>query len=183
MVQPVFNTFIAGIIDTVVEFYSKALSNEKIKPSILAKNNGSLKLRWMNNSKVRAEFKKSCLNWDKVTFTSIIVVNLYFFYELDTWLRNLNFGFTVKDYFFGAVTLNENADQDKLSYSGWGSWFVSHSFLSLLKFDLGKKAIIFGVENSSSMHIDNTEIYLSSWWRPNRMIRWYYDNRRSKIFH
>ena len=40
MVQPVFNTFIAGIIDTVVELDSKALSNEKIKPSILAKNNG-----------------------------------------------------------------------------------------------------------------------------------------------
>ena len=40
-----------GIIDTVIEWEFIGLSNEKIN---------ILLLRWMNNSRIRVEFKGSC---------------------------------------------------------------------------------------------------------------------------
>ena len=37
------------------------MSNEKIKPPITANQSLSPKLMWVNNSRIRAEFKESCL--------------------------------------------------------------------------------------------------------------------------
>ena len=39
---------------------------------------------------------------------------------LDTWSRNLNASFTLKDDFLGVAKLIKNADADKYSYSGYG---------------------------------------------------------------
>ena len=44
---------------------------------------------------------------------------------LDTWSRNLNASFTLKDDFFGVAKLIKNADADKYSYSGYAFWFDS----------------------------------------------------------
>ena len=46
------------------------------------------------------------------------MVNLFFVYELDTWSRDLNNDFTLKEYLCGSVRLTMNADQDKYKYSG-----------------------------------------------------------------
>ena len=43
--------------------------------------------------------------------------------------------------------------------------------------------ITFGVDNSSSVHIDNKKIYSSSWWRTKTRIRWGFGNSRGKIFY
>ena len=56
---------------------------------------------------------------------------------------------------FGAVKLTKNADPDKNSYSGYGIGFDSCSVFSILNFDWGKNVLIFGEDNSSSVHIDN----------------------------
>ena len=74
----------AGITNTIVEWESKGLSNEEIKLSFTANNYHSPKLRWINNWKIRAEFKESFLKQDKITFTPRNVVNLFIVYELDT---------------------------------------------------------------------------------------------------
>ena len=63
-------TMLAGLIDTTVEWKSKGLLNEKIRPPTTENNSLSPKLRWMNNSKIRVEFKGSSLKQDKVNFYS-----------------------------------------------------------------------------------------------------------------
>ena len=101
IVQPIYNTFTtpAGLKDTIVEWKSKGLSNEKIKTPITANNSFSPKLVWTNNWKARVRFKRSCLKQNKLIFTGRYVVNLFIFYELDAWSQGLNTVFTIKDCF------------------------------------------------------------------------------------
>ena len=53
-------------------------------------------------------------------------------YQLDTWSRNLNTGFILKNCFFGSVKLTENDVPAKYIYiyiyiySGFGTGFDSH---------------------------------------------------------
>ena len=68
------------------------------KNSITADNRFSSKLRLMDNSKIRVELKWSRLKQHKVT-----LVNLFIVYELDTWPKDLNSGFTLKYFLFGTV--------------------------------------------------------------------------------
>ena len=130
------------------------MSNEKINPLNTTNNSLSPKLRWLNNSKRKKEFKVSCLKQDKLSFTLRNVVNLFIVYVLDTWSQDLNTDFILKDCLFGAFELTKNADPDKYSYSRHGIWFHSFSPISLPNFHGAKNAIIFGVGNSSSVYID-----------------------------
>ena len=56
---------------------------------------------------------------------------------------------------FGAVKLAINADPDKYKYSGYSIGFDSRSEFSLPDGSMGKNAIIFRINMSSSVHIDN----------------------------
>ena len=87
--QQLYKTFKmpVGITNKIIDWESKGLSNEKIKPPITANYSLPLKLIWMNNSKIRVEFKGSCLEQDKVTFTPRNVVNLFTAYQLDMVTR------------------------------------------------------------------------------------------------
>ena len=49
------------VMQSVVDQESKGLPNEKVKPSRTANSNLSPKLRWMNYSILRVEFKGNCL--------------------------------------------------------------------------------------------------------------------------
>ena len=71
-------------------------------------------------------------------------------YELD-----LDTEFTLKDWLFGDVKITKNADRDKYSYSGHGIGFDSRSYFSIRNFDWGKNVVIFEIDMSSSVHIDN----------------------------
>ena len=62
---------------------------------------------------------------------------------------------TVKDSLFGAVTLTKNADIDKYQYSRYGSRFDRRGSLSFPGGGFGSNVIIFGVDMSSSIHVDN----------------------------
>ena len=111
----------------------------------------------MNNSK-KIEFLGSCLKQeDKAAYTPKNVVNLFSAYELDTWSSNLNTDFTLKECLFGAVKLNKNADTNKHKYTNYGIGFDSCSYFSLPGRSMGKNVIIFGVDMSSTLHIDNKE--------------------------
>ena len=61
----------------------------------------------MNNSKTRLKFKGSCLKQE----------------DLNTWSRDLNFEFTLKDCFFGSVKLAKDADTGKYKCSSYGMGF------------------------------------------------------------
>ena len=110
----------------------------------------------MNNTKIRFKFKGSCLKQeDKAPFTPNNVVNLFIFYELDIWSRDLNTDFTLKDCLFGAVKLTKNAGPDKYKCSSYSIGFDSRLEFLLSHGSMGKNVIIFGVDMSSSVHIDN----------------------------
>ena len=108
----------------------------------------------MNNSRIRTEFKGSCLKQDKVTINWRNVVNLCSVYELDTWSRSLDTDFAQKDCLFGAVMFTKNADPDKYCYSGYGIGFHSCSLFSLSNIDWGND-VIFVVDHRSSVQIDH----------------------------
>ena len=62
---------------------------------------------------------------------------------------------TLKNCLFGAVTLTKNADIDKYGYSGYGIGFDRRSSFSFPSGGFGQNVIIFGVDMSSSAHINN----------------------------
>ena len=130
------------------------MSNEKFTPPYTVDKSLSPKLIW-SNSRIRLEFKGSCLKQeDKAPFTPNNVVNL-FVYEVDTWPQDLNTDFTFKGCLFGPARITKNADPDKYKHSGYGIGFDSRSEFSSPDGSMGKNVIIFGVDLTSSMHMGN----------------------------
>ena len=82
------------------------------------------------------------------------VVNIYIVYELVAAGSNIN-GPTLKNCLFGAVTLTKNTDIDKYGYSGYGIGFDRKSSFSFPGGGFGQNVLIFGVDMSSSAHINN----------------------------
>ena len=60
---------------------------------------------------------------------------------------------------FGGVKLVKNADIDKYKYSGYGSGFDRCGTFSVVN-EFGKNVIIFGVDMSSSVHVDDKKKYI-----------------------
>ena len=56
--------------------------------------------------------------------------------------------------FIGAVIVTKNADIDKYEYSGYGTGFDRKSSFSFPGGGMGQNVIIFGVDTSSSVHVD-----------------------------
>ena len=131
------------------------MSNEKFIPHYTANKSLCPKLLW-NKSRLRLRFEGSCLKQEDTTpFTPNNVVNLFIVYELGRWSRDLNTDFTLKDCLIGAVKLTKTADAGKYKYSGCGIGFDLRSEFSLPDGSMGKNVIVFGVDMSPSVHIDN----------------------------
>ena len=81
-------------------------------------------------------------------------MNIYIVYELGA-SRSHNNDPTLKNYLFGGVTLTKNTDIDKDKYSGYGIGFDRRSSFSFTSGGFGQNVIMFGVDMSSSAHIDN----------------------------
>ena len=64
---------------------------------------------------------------------------------------------TLKDCLFGAVTLTKTAYIDKYGYSGYRIGFDRRSSFSFPGGGFGQTLLIFGVDMSSSAHIDNNK--------------------------
>ena len=82
------------------------------------------------------------------------MVILFIVDELDTWSQDLNTDFTLKDCLFGSVKITKYGDTDNNSYQRYGTGFDSRSIYSITNFDWDKN-VIFRVDISSSVHIDN----------------------------
>ena len=106
------------------------------------------------DTKIKVEFKGSCLKQDKITYDHGKVVNIYIVYEIS---RNSNISNypTLENCIFGAVSLAKNADIDKYKYSGYGIGFDRKGSFSFPGTGLGRNVIIFGVDMSSSTKFDN----------------------------
>ena len=66
-----------------------------------------------------------------------------------------NTGPTFKNCFFGAVTLTKNTDKEKYGYSSYRIRLDRTSSFSFPGGGFGQDVLIFGVNMSSSAHIDN----------------------------
>ena len=86
----------------------------------------SLKPVWINNSRIKLEFKVSFLKQGKAPFTPNNGVNVYIIYDLNTWSQDLNDEFTLKNCLFGAAKVTKNANPNIFSFRIW-NW-ISFSF-------------------------------------------------------
>ena len=110
------------------------------------------------DNKTRVKFNGSCLKQDTVTFNYGKIVNIYIVYEISKSC-NIRMDATLENSLFGAVTLTKNVDKYKFSRYGIGfdrkgTFSVGNGF--------GRNCIIFGVDRSSSVHVDNNKNYFNS---------------------
>ena len=116
---------IVGVIDSVLSWQSKEISNESIKPPTTSNNSVNPRLS-NNDTKSKVQFTGSCLKQPKLTFTHKKVVNIYIFYKLGASSSHSSDP-TIKNCLFGAVALTKNADIEKSKYSGYGIGFDRRS--------------------------------------------------------
>ena len=101
-------------------------------------------------SKISVQFNGSCLKHDKITYNHGKIVNIYIAFKIS---KNYDISSypILKNCLFGAVSLTKNVDNE---YSGYGIGFDRKGTFSFGN-GFGKNIIIFGVDMSSSQHIDN----------------------------
>ena len=90
----------------------------------------------------------------KISYTHRKVVSIYIVYELGASSSHINDP-TLKNCLFSAVNLTKKADIDKYGYSGHGIGFDRRGSFSFPCGGYGQNVIIFGVDMSSSINIDN----------------------------
>ena len=105
-------------------------------------------------SKVRLKFNKNCLKQSNtLTYDYGHKVNVHIVYELGASSSNVSDP-TLKNCLFGAVALTKNADIEKYGYSGFGIGFDRKSSFTFPGGGFGQNVLIFGIDMSSSAHID-----------------------------
>ena len=109
-------------------------------------------------NKIRVKCIGSSLKQDKIVYPHGTIVKIYIVYEIN---KNFNLSSypTLEHFLFGAVSLNKNNDIDKYKYSGYGIRFDRKEEFSFGN-GFGRNCIIFGVDVSSSAHIDNEKKYI-----------------------
>ena len=104
-------------------------------------------------SKIRVQFKGSCLKQDAILFNHGKILNIYIFYEIN---KNFNIRSypTLENCLFGAVKLTKKIVIDHYKYSEYGIGFDRKGFFSFGN-GYDRNLINFGVDMSSSPHINN----------------------------
>ena len=106
-------------------------------------------------ARIRLKFHRSCLKQsNNLTYDKGYKVNVCIVYELGASSSN-DIDPTLRNCLFGAVTLIKNTDIGKYGYSGYGTGFDRRSSFSFPGGGFGQNVLIFGVDMSSSAHIDN----------------------------
>ena len=110
------------------------------------------------------------------------VINLNISYTLGPQLRTFNTEFSLSNCLFRSVKLTKNTDLDKYKYTGYGIGFYSRGEYSSPDGSVVKNIIIFGVDMSSSVHIDNKgKDILILGKGPTQGLNWYCIYSRIKI--
>ena len=118
---------------------------------------------------------------DKTTYTHEKIVNIYIVYEVNKKDNTITSDFTSENCLFGAVTLTKNVNIDRYGYSGYGIGFDRKGSFSFPSGGYGQNILIFGVDMSFSVHIDNKKKYISLRVGSNTMVRTY-TNCRKNVF-
>ena len=152
--QPMHRYFKITNKKYISSWKSKGLSDETIT-RYATSDNSLTPLIDHYGTRIRLKFNKSCLKQlNKLSYDYGHRVNIYIVYELGASGSNDNDP-TLKNGLFGAVILTKNADIEKYGYSGCGIGFERRSSFSFPGGGFGQNVLIFGVDMSSSAHIDN----------------------------
>ena len=137
----------------IISWKSRGLNDIKIEST---KTNNYLlnpRMDQYNTSKIRIKFDGGFLNRFPPTILHGNIVNIYIVYEITSNYKDINYP-TLENCLFGSAKLTKNADFDKYGYSGYGIGFDRETSSSIGN-EIGKNAIIFGVDMSSSSKIDH----------------------------
>ena len=145
---------VAGVVDHVLSWQSKGLSNESIKPPTTLSDNSLTRELNYYGTKTKIKSTGSCLKQSSHILTHEKVVNIYIIYELAASSSHTSDP-TLKNCLFGAVTLTKNDDIEKYKYFGYGIGFDKRSSFSFPSGGFGQNVLIFGADVSTSIHIDN----------------------------
>ena len=154
--QPMYRYFkrVAGVGGGNYIFFwkSKVLSDERINYNTASNYSITPELSHYG-TKARVKFSGSCLKQDKATYNHVTIVNIYVVYEIS---KNCNISSypTLENCLFEAVSLTKHVDIDQYKYSGYGIGFDRKGPFSFGN-GFGSNLLIFGVDISSSVHIDN----------------------------
>ena len=150
------------------EWKSKILSDESIK-SFSKSDNSLTPLIDCFSYNIRQP---------KVSYTHGRTVYIYMVYEF-TGSSSHSDDPTLENCLFGTVTFTKNANIDKYGYSCYGIGFDRRSSFPFPGGRFGQNVLIFGVDMSSSVHIDNKKKrHISSRKRTNARIRTYFNCRK-----
>ena len=111
---------VVDIVNYVLSWQSKGLSNESIKPPTTTNNSLTPELNYYG-TKTKIKFIGSCSKQSSHILTHKKVVNIYIIYELAASSPLISDP-TIKNCLFGAVTLTKNVDIENYKYSGYGFW-------------------------------------------------------------
>ena len=152
--QPTHKYFKIPNTKYILSWKSKGLSDETITPYATS-DNSLTPLIDHYGIKERLNLNRSCLKQsNKFTYDYGHKVNVYILYELSASSSN-NSDPLLKNCLLGTVTLTKNSDIEKYGYSGYGIGFDRRSSFSFPGGGFGQNVLIFGVDMSSSAHIDN----------------------------
>ena len=141
----------------ILSWKSKGLSNESIKPPTTSNKILNPSLDYVG-TKIRVKFNGDCLKQEKITFNHGKIVNIYIVYEIEKSV-NISSYPTLENCLFGAVKLTKHVGVDQYKYSGCGMAFDRKGSYSIGD-EVGRNVIIFGVDMSSSLHVDNNKKYI-----------------------
>ena len=168
--------------DYASSWKSKGLSAKCVKPPTASNNRLYPQLSYYG-VKTKVELDGICLKQDKVTFNHEKTVSIYTVYEIIKVTNingNRNSDLTIQNALFRAVSLTQKADIDKYKYSWYGIGFDRRSLFSYPNGGNGQNVIIFGVDMSSSMKIDNKKKrYFDFRQRSNARSRTYAECRKN----
>ena len=142
----------------ISEWESKGISNKGIKPPNTDNDNLTPQINYYGHH-LRAIFSGSCLQQSKIDQNNE-KISFYIVYELRTLPSSSINDPTLQNCLFGIVTLTKNADIEKYKYSSYGIGFDRRSSFSFPRGGFGQNILIFGVDMSSSIHIDNKKKYI-----------------------
>ena len=153
--QPMYRYFkMITSTDYIPSWKSKGLSDESIIPPSSRNNFLSPSLNYLV-SKIRIKFSGSCLKQYKITYTHGKIVNIYIVYEINKKDNTIISDPTLENCLFGAVTFTKHVNIDRYGYSGYGVGFDRKGSFSFSGGGYDQNVLIFGVDMSSSIHIDN----------------------------
>ena len=133
------------------------MPDEVIQPPTKSDNNLASVLSYVGK-KTRVKFYGSCLEQDKITFSHGEIVNIYTVCEISVSNHRYDDYPLLESCLSSAVNLTKNSDINKYKCSGSGIGFDRGGNFSFRTWRFGCNVIVFGVDMSSSVHVDNKKI-------------------------